>query len=572
MNADKSQSRRQFILRKFLLACVLLSLFRLPQAYAQVKPSADLIITNAKIWTVDKAHPQADAVAVLRDRIVAVGSATDVDAWHGPQTKVLDAKGKLLLPGFNDAHVHFLDGGDHLQQVQLKDAASPEEFARRIAQRATKTPKGEWIIGGDWDEQRWSPAQLPSRQLIDAATPETPVFVNRHDGHESLANSVALRLAGITAQTPDPPGGEIVRDVQKNPTGILRDAAQELVWKVMPPMSRERRMRAIRRAMEHAASLGVTSVQHMNPEYDDVKAYSALEAEGALTLRIYAAPMETGWQDQAKIGIRHGFGTSFLRLGAVKGYADGSLGSETAYFFDSYTDSPQKHGLLSEEMHPAAAMKQRLQAADAAGLQLCIHAIGDRAISMVLDMFEQIEKANGGRDRRWRIEHSQHMAAKDFARYARLGVIASVQPYHAIDDGRWAEGRIGPDRIKRTYAFRTFLDNGVRLALGTDWPVAPLSPAWNIYAAVTRATLDGKNPGGWVPEQKLTVGEAVEAYTMGSAWAEFQDKEKGSITPGKLADFVVLSDDIFSIPPAAIKDVKVEATFVGGRIVYGGLE
>ncbi|HET6844456.1 MAG TPA: amidohydrolase [Candidatus Angelobacter sp.] len=559
-------------MRKFLLACVLLSLFRLPQAYAQVKPSADLIITNAKIWTVDKAHPQADAVAVLRDRIVAVGSATDVDAWHGPQTKVLDAKGKLLLPGFNDAHVHFLDGGDHLQQVQLKDAASPEEFARRIAQRATKTPKGEWIIGGDWDEQRWSPAQLPSRQLIDAATPETPVFVNRHDGHESLANSVALRLAGITAQTPDPPGGEIVRDVQKNPTGILRDAAQELVWKVMPPMSRERRMRAIRRAMEHAASLGVTSVQHMNPEYDDVKAYSALEAEGALTLRIYAAPMETGWQDQAKIGIRHGFGTSFLRLGAVKGYADGSLGSETAYFFDSYTDSPQKHGLLSEEMHPAAAMKQRLQAADAAGLQLCIHAIGDRAISMVLDMFEQIEKANGGRDRRWRIEHSQHMAAKDFARYARLGVIASVQPYHAIDDGRWAEGRIGPDRIKRTYAFRTFLDNGVRLALGTDWPVAPLSPAWNIYAAVTRATLDGKNPGGWVPEQKLTVGEAVEAYTMGSAWAEFQDKEKGSITPGKLADFVVLSDDIFSIPPAAIKDVKVEATFVGGRIVYGGLE
>lgn len=570
MKAEKSQSRGRFT--EFLLTCVILSLLFLPQASAQVKPSADLIITNAKIWTVDKTHPQADAVAVLRDRIVAVGSATDVDAWHGPQTRVLDAKGKLLLPGFNDAHVHLLDGGDHLQQVQLKDAASPEEFARRIAQRVPKTPKGEWIIGGDWDEQRWSPAQLPSRQLIDAVTPETPVFVNRHDGHESLANSVALRLAGITAQTPDPPGGEILRDAQKNPTGILRDAAQELVWKIMPPMSHERRMRAIRKAMEHAASLGVTSVQHMNPEYADVKAYSALEAEGALTLRIYAAPMETEWQDQAKIGIRHGFGSSFLRLGAVKGYADGSLGSETAYFFDAYADSPKTHGLLSEEMHPVSAMKQRLQAADAAGLQLCIHAIGDRAISMVLDIFEQIEKANGGRDRRWRIEHSQHMAAKDFARYARLGVIASVQPYHAIDDGRWAEGRIGPDRIKRTYAFRTFLENGVRLALGTDWPVAPLSPAWNIYAAVTRATLDGRNPNGWIPEQKLTVAEAVEAYTMGSAYAEFQEKEKGSITPGKLADFVVLSDDIFSIPPAAIKDVKVEATFVGGRIVYGGLE
>jgi predicted amidohydrolase YtcJ len=256
----------------------------------------------------------------------------------------------------------------------------------------------------------------------------------------------------------------------------------------------------------------------------------------------------------------------------VKGYADGSLGSETAYFFAPYTDSPGSHGLLSDEMHPPSAMRQRLLAADAAGLQLCIHAIGDRAISMTLDMFEQIEKANGKRDRRWRIEHSQHMAAKDFARYARLGVIASVQPYHAIDDGRWAEKRIGPDRIKRTYAFRTFLDSKVRLAFGTDWSVAPLNPMLTLYAAVTRATLDGKNPDGWIPEQKLTVPEAVEAYTMGSAYAEFQDKEKGSITPGKLADFVVLSDDIFKIPPAAIKDVKVEATYLAGKLVYGGLE
>jgi len=539
---------------------------------SQTKPAADLIITNAKIWTVDKAHPRADAVAVLRDRIVAVGSAAEVDAWHGPQTKVLDAKGKLLLPGFNDAHVHFVDGGDHLQQVQLKDAATPEEFARRIAQRVPLTPKGEWITGGDWDEQRWTPANLPTKELVDLSTPETPVFVNRYDGHESLANSLTLKLAGITAKTQDPPGGEIVRDAQGNPTGVLRDAAQDLAWKAMPVMSNEQRMRAIHQALEHAASVGVTSVQNMNPSYDEVKTYAALEEHGALTTRIYVAPYETSWEDQAKIGVRHAFGTSYLRMGAVKGYADGSLGSATAYFFDAYTDAPNNHGLLSDEMHPVEAMQKRLTGADAAGLQLCVHAIGDHAISIVLDMFEQIEKANGKRDRRWRIEHSQHMAAKDFARYARLGVIASVQPYHAIDDGRWAEKRIGPDRIKRTYAFRTFLDNGVRLALGTDWPVAPLSPAWTIYAAVTRATLDGKNPQGWVPDQKLTVAEAVEAYTMGSAYTEFQDKEKGSITPGKLADFVVLSDDIFAIPPAAIKDVKVEATFVGGKIVYGGLE
>ncbi|HEV3315771.1 MAG TPA: amidohydrolase [Candidatus Angelobacter sp.] len=554
----------KYIFCSLLLFCSL--------APAQGKPAADLIITNAKIWTVDKGHPQAEALAVLRDRIVAVGSSTEVDAWHGPQTKILDAQGKLLLPGFNDAHVHFVDGGDHLQQVQLKDAASPEEFARRIGARAKITGKAEWVTGGDWDEQKWSPPNLPAKELIDPVTANVPVWVNRYDGHESLANSAALQLAGITAKTPDPPGGEIVHDAQGNPTGILRDSAQDLVAKVMPPISRAHRMKAIHQALEHAASLGVTSVQDMNPAYDDVKAYSELQEQGGLTTRIYVAPLETGWKDQAKLGVRHGFGPDFLRMGAIKGYADGSLGSETAYFFEAYNDAPGKHGLLSDEMHPPSAMLQRLKGADAAGLQLCIHAIGDRAISMMLDMFEQIEKNNGKRDRRWRIEHSQHLAAKDFARYARLGVIASVQPYHAIDDGRWAESRIGADRIKRTYAFRTFLENGVRLAFGTDWSVAPLSPAWNIYAAVTRATLDGKNSNGWVPEQKLTVSEAVEAYTMGSAYAEFQEKEKGSITPGKLADFVVLSDNIFKIPPASIKNVKVEATFVGGKLVYGGLE
>src|SRR6476660_7707772 len=471
-------------------------------AGAQAKPSADLIITNAKIWTVDKTRPHAEALAVLGERIVAVGSAAEVDTWHGPQTKVLDAQGKLLLPGFNDAHVHFVDGGDHLSAVQLKDAASPEEFARKIADRVKTAAKGEWLIGGDWDEQKWTPANLPTKELIDPVTPDTAVWVNRYDGHESLANSVTLRLAGITAKTPDPAGGEIVRDAQGNPTGVLKDAAQELVSKVMPPMTPTHRMRAIHQAMDHAASLGVTSVQDMNPSYEDVKAYAELAEKGGLTVRIYAAPLETNWKDQAKIGIRRAFGSSYLRLGAVKGYADGSLGSTTAYFFDPYVDAPSSHGLLSDEMHPVAAMLQRLRSADAAGLQLCIHAIGDRAISMTLDIFAQIEKANGKRDRRWRIEHSQHLAAKDFVRYARLGVIASVQPYHAIDDGRWAENRIGPDRIKRTYAFRTFLDNGVRLAFGTDWSVAPLSPMWSIYAAVTRATLDGKNPGGWVPEQK----------------------------------------------------------------------
>ena len=560
--------------RRLLYICLLMSsvIPGASAAFAQAKPEADVIITNAKIWTVDKAHPQAEAVAVLGDRIIAVGTSAEIDAWHGPQTKVFDAHGKLLLPGFNDAHVHFVDGGDHLSQVQLKDAASPKEFADRIAQRARTTPKGEWVTGGDWDEQKWSPAELPTKVLIDPVTPDTPVWVNRYDGHESLANTVTLKLAGITSKTQDPAGGQIVRDAQGNPTGVLRDSAQDLVTKVMPAMTHTHRLRAIKQAMDHAASMGVTSVQDMNPPYDDVKVYSELEEKNQLTVRIYAAPMETDWKDQAKVGIRRAFGTPMLRLGAVKGYADGSLGSETAYFFDAYTDDPNSHGLLSDEMHPVSAMAARLKAADAAGLQLCVHAIGDKAISTMLDIFEQIEKANGKRDRRWRIEHSQHMAAKDFARYAKLGVIASVQPYHAIDDGRWAEKRIGADRVKRTYAFRTFMDNGVRLAFGTDWSVAPLSPMWSIYAATTRATLDGKNPDGWVPEQKLKVAEAVEAYTMGSAYAEFQEKDKGSITVAKLADFVVLSDDIFKIPLASIKNVKVEATFLGGKLVYGGLE
>jgi predicted amidohydrolase YtcJ len=537
--------------------------------FAQSKPAADLIITNAKVWTVDKSHPTAQAVAVLGDRIVAVGSDVDVNVLRGPATRVINAGGKLLLPGFNDAHVHFIDGGRQLDAVQLNDATSPQEFVRRIAQRAKKTPKGEWIQGGDWDETKWDPPNLPTRELIDAVTPDNPVFVSRYDGHSALANSAALRLAGITGQTPDPPGGTIVRDGQGNPTGDLKDAAMDYIDKVIPPLSHEQRLQAARRALEHAASLGVTSVQHMNPEYADIAVYAELLQAGELTTRIYAAPLITeGVDDQAKIGIRHAFGGQFLRIGAVKAYADGSLGSRTAYFFEPFTDQPGNHGLLSEEMQPLSLMRDRMMKADAAGLQICTHAIGDQAISMILDLYTDVVKAHHGAERRLRIEHAQHMAAKDFSRFAQLDVIASVQPYHAIDDGRWAEAYIGHDRASRTYAFRTFRNYGVHLAFGTDWDVAPLNPMLTLYAAVTRATLDGKNPDGWFPEQKLTVAESVYAYTMGSSYAEFQENEKGSITPGKLADMALLSDDIFTIPPAKIRDVKVLKTIVGGKVIW----
>jgi predicted amidohydrolase YtcJ len=533
-----------------------------------MKPAADLIITNAKVWTVDTTLPTAQAVAVLGDRIVAVGSATDIDAWRGSQTKIIDAQGKLLLPGFNDAHVHFVSGGMQLENVQLNDAATPKEFARRIAERARNTRQGEWILGGNWDETKWNPPALPTKELIDAATPNTPVFVTRYDGHMGLANSLVLKMAGIDSRTPDPPGGTIVRDANGNPTGALKDAAADYVYKVVPPLSHDQRLKVIKRAMAHAASLGVTSVQHMNPDYADIAAYAELLDRGELITRIYAAPLIPQVEDQTKIGIRRAFGGSYLRIGALKAYADGSLGSETAYFFEPFADNPNNRGLLSDEMHPVSLMRDRMIAADAAGLQLCTHAIGDQAISITLDLYSEIVKAHGEADRRLRIEHAQHMAAKDFERFAQLHVIASVQPYHAIDDGRFAEARIGHDRASRTYAFRTFLDHGVRLALGTDWEVAPLDPMQTIYAAVTRATLDGKNPNGWFPEQKLTVAEAIQAYTRGSAYAEFQDREKGSITPGKLADMVLLSDDIFSIKPEQIRNVRALKTFVGGKLVW----
>jgi len=537
-------------------------------AAAQSKPAADLIISDAKIWTGDASKPTAESVAVLGDRIVAVGSNSEVDAWRDSNTKVIDAQGKLLLPGFDDAHVHFVSGGAQLDAVQLNDATSAQEFVRRIAERAKSAPKGEWIMGGDWDETKWTPASLPTHEMIDAVTPNNPVAVSRYDGHMVLANAIALQLAGITAKISDPPGGSIVRDGKGNPTGALKDAAMDALFKVIPPLSHDQRMHAVKRALAHAASLGVTSVQDMNPEFADIAVYSELVEKGELTTRIYAAPLITQVDDLTKIGIRHAFGTPYLRIGAVKGYADGSLGSATAYFFAPFVDQLQNHGLLSDEMHPVSLMRDRMMRADSSGLQLCTHAIGDQGISIILDIYAEIEKAHGPADRRWRIEHAQHMAAKDFDRFDSLHVIASMQPYHAIDDGRWAESRIGRDRASRTYAFRTFLDHGVRLAFGTDWSVAPLNPMLGVYAAVTRATLDGKNPDGWFPEQKLTVAETVSAYTLGSAYAEFQDQEKGSISIGKLADMVILSDDIFSIQPEKIKEVKALRTFVGGKLVW----
>jgi predicted amidohydrolase YtcJ len=539
-----------------------------PVAVADSRPAADLIIHNARIWTVNPKQAEADALAVLNGRFVAVGTEAEVMHWQGPHTRIVDAQGKRLLPGFNDAHVHFSDGGASLSSVQLVNVTSLEEFVQRIADYAAHAPKGEWIRNGEWDETKWSPARLPTRQDIDAVTRDNPVAIDRYDGHMLLANSKALALAGITAKTPDPPGGVIVRDAAGQPTGALKDAATELLQKAEPPLSFAQRRRAIDAALHEAAMRGVTSVQDMSLDYGDLAVYAQLKAEDKLSVRIYGAPLIANVEDQAKLGLGHAFGSASLRIGALKMFADGSLGSRTAYFTQPYTDEPGNRGLLFSDMLPLTKAGERLTRADAANLQVCTHAIGDAAIKTALDLYQAVEKNDGSKDRRWRIEHAQHMAAADFDRMAQLHVIASVQPYQAIDDGRWAEARIGHDRASRTYAFRTFMQHGVRLAFGTDWPVAPLDPILTLYAAVTRATLDGKYPQGWFPEQKLSVQEAIAAYTIGSAFAEFQEREKGSIEPGKLADMVLLSQDVLTIAPAAIRDTRVLKTFLGGTEIY----
>ncbi|HEX3227671.1 MAG TPA: amidohydrolase, partial [Pyrinomonadaceae bacterium] len=397
---------------------------------------------------------------------------------------------------------------------------------------------------------------------------DTPVFVNRLDIHMALANSVALQLAGVTRATKDPDGGVIVRDPKTGePTGILKDAAQSFVWKVIPAPSFEEKLSAARAATKHAASLGVTSVQDMSSGVD-VGVYQTLLDRGELKTRIYAVWPLPSWDRLARTGVRAHFGSAMLRTGGLKGFADGSLGSTTALFFDPYLDEPNTSGIPSDEMFPDGAMLERVRGADRAGLQVLIHAIGDRANDRVLSIYEQVQKEEGERDRRFRIEHAQHIRAQDIPRFARNKVMASMQPYHAIDDGRWAEKRIGPQRAKTTYAFRSLIDAGVTLAFGTDWTVAPLNPMLSVYAAVTRRTLDGKRPAGWIPEQKISVEEAVRAYTFGSAYAEFQEDEKGTIAPGKLADLVILSRDIFEINPNEIDQVKVVLTIMDGRVVY----
>jgi len=532
-----------------------------------INPSgrATLALVNGKVWTVDENRPVAEAVAVREEIIIAVGTGEQVQPFIDENTQVIDLKGKLVLPGFIDAHTHFMDAGLKLLGIDLRQAKDTQDFARRIKERAEELPSGEWIMGGNWDHERWPVKEHPRKELIDPFTPEHPVFVPRLDGHIALANSKALELSGITRDTPSPPGGTIAKDpTTGEPTGILMDRAMDLVERVIPLPLAEMRLEGVEAALDEAKRCGVTSIQD-NTDPLAFATYMKLWREGRLTVRIYMWRGVDEFEKLNSLGFCTGFGNHMLKLGAIKIFADGSMGAGTALFFEPYNDRPDTSGL---SIYTPEELERMFIEVDKAGWQIACHAIGDKANRIVLDEVEKMVKANGERDRRFRIEHAQVVPPEELRLYKQLQVIASVQPSHCIDDMRWAEKRIGRDRSRYAYMWKSFLDAGVRVAFGTDWDVEQLNPMLGLYASVTRQTPEGLPPEGWFAEQRLTLEEAIRLYTLGSAYAAFEENIKGSIEVGKLADMVVLSHDLFNIPPPKILDAKIEITLLGGKIIY----
>ena len=524
-------------------------------------PSADEVVFG-KVWTADEQNPWAEGFAFVEDSIVAVGTRKDIQKWIGENTVVTEtAPEQIIVPGFIDSHVHFLEGGFALASVQLRDAKTPTEFIERIRDFAQTQPKDTWILNGDWDHENWG-GELPSRDWIDSVTQHNPVWINRLDGHMALANSVALKAAGIPESAMEIAGGAIVRDRKGRLTGILKDNAMSMVDRAVPDRTDEQKDAALEAAMNHVASHGITSVHNMSG-YMDV--FERAHRQGKLITRIYAGMILSEWKVLSEKIHREGWGDNWLSIGNLKEFVDGSLGSHTAAFFEPYEDALSDYGLF---VNDEAVLYRRIKSADSAGLHVMTHAIGDQAIHTLLDIYERVARENGERDRRFRIEHAQHILPDDISRFATLKVIASMQPYHAIDDGRWAEKLIGYERAKSTYAFGSLIDTGAIVAFGSDWFVAPAIPLQGIYAAVTRATLDDNNPGGWIPEQKISVEEALKAYTIRGAYASYEEGIKGSIEPGKLADFVILNKNLFEIDPSEIRNCSVIRTVVGGHTVF----
>ena len=526
-----------------------------------------LAIVNARVWTGDARRPWADAVAVNGNHIAAVGSSAEIRKLAGATTRIIDARGAMVVPGFIDAHVHFIDGGFALQSVKLRDAKTKAEFIARLGAFAKTVPAGTWILNGDWDHENWG-GELPTRQWIDAVTPDNPVWINRLDGHMSLANSAALKAAGVTRDVKDVDGGTVVRDASGEPTGVFKDNAMGVVDRVVPPAPVAMMDRALAGAMAYVNEQGVTAVHNMG-SWGELAAFERAHAAGTMTTRIYAVVPLSSWKRLADTVKVRGHGDDWVRIGGLKGFVDGSIGSHTAAMLEPFTDAPNDRGLM---VNTEADLYAWTKAGDAAGLQVLVHAIGDRAIRTQLDIFERVARENGPRDRRFRIEHAQHIAPADMARFGTLGVIPSMQPYHAIDDGRWVDKVIGPERSKGTYAFKSLRDAKATLAFGSDWFVAPPTPLMGIYAAVTRRTLDEQRPGGWVPEQKITVEDALRAYTTGGAYAGFAEGTRGVIRKGMLADLTMIDKDLTRIAPETIRDAKVVRTIVNGKVVYEALE
>jgi predicted amidohydrolase YtcJ len=535
---------------------------------AQNKKTADLIVLNGDIYTggahSSEAVPhRAQALAVSHGKIIAVGSDADVQKLKGPDTRVIDAAGHLVMPGFNDAHVHLSSAGFEKLNVDLVGSKSLDEMKERIAARVKTAAPGEWIKGEGWDHTLWADQKTPTRQDIDSVTSDHPAIFTRVDGHIAVANTAALKAAGITAQTSAPQGGKIDHDEKGEPTGILRETAMGLVQSKIPPASPAQRRKALELALQDAARSGITSSQDFS-DWQDFLVYEQLEKEGKLTLRIAEwLPFDLPVERLKQMRAHHPASDPMLHTTMLKGFMDGSLGSRTAAMLAPYSDDPKNSGIPrydQEKLNQMAVERAK------AGFQLGFHAIGDRGTHMALEAFALAEKESPKRDFRFRIEHAQVVAPEDFQKFKELGVIASMQPNHLLTDMNWAEAHIGPERAKYSYAWKRFLDEGVPLAFGTDYPVEPITPFRGLYCAVTR-----KNEAGtkeYFPDQKLTIEQAIAAYTTGAAYAEFAEHKKGVLAPGMLADFVVLDRDITKADPQEILKTKVLRTVVGGKTVY----
>lgn len=525
---------------------------------------ADLILKNGFFFTGNPLKSGVEMVAIRGNRIIGLGRTEDAKRYQSPQTRVIDLRGKFGCAGFNDAHLHLLYAGQSLEEVDLTGVTGIHDLQRRILEKAWKIPWGSWIIGGGWDQNQFPNGEWPTKRALDDIAPDFPMVLRRVCGHAVLVNSKVLAIAGITAKTPDPAAGEIMRDpVTGEPTGVLKEDAVKLVSQYMPAATEESISRSIERALEEAKRFGVTSVQDFSAA-EAYQVYRRLLGEGRLTARISCwMPLDS--DPSVVLERKTETRSRMLRVGCLKGILDGSMGARTAALNAPYSDDSTARGL---NLYTQDRLNELVLLADRHRLQVALHAIGDRAIRMGLTSLELAQKINGQRESRHRIEHAQVLAPSDFEAFKSLGVIASMQPAHCIYDLPWAESRLGPVRSEGAYAWKSVLDAGGRLAFGSDWPVVPLNPLIGIYAAVTRSDTAGQPGGGWYPRQRLTVEEAITAYTLGSAYAEFMEHELGSLEQGKLADLVVLNRNLLTVHPADILRARVVYTIVDGKIVY----